>query len=45
MTWADCFENEKQQARDEVARLFEPLAREMQEILEEVSRLRRQVEG
>lgn len=45
MTWADVFENEKQQARDEVARLFEPLARELQEILEELARLRRQMEG
>lgn len=49
MTWQDVFENEKAHAREEVARLFEPLAREMleglQDIQEQLVRVRRQMEG
>ena len=44
MTWESVFENEKQQAREEVARLFEPLARELQEIAEDLAALRRGIE-
>lgn len=44
MTWQDVFENEKQQAREEVARMFEPLAREMQEIADDLAALRRGIE-
>lgn len=44
MTWSDCFENEKAHAREEMAALFEPLAREMQEFAGELAALRREIE-
>lgn len=44
MTWQDVFENEKAQAREEVARLFAPLAAELQEIAEDLAALRRGIE-
>lgn len=44
MTWADCFENEKQHARESVAELFEPLARDLQDIADDLAALRRGIE-
>lgn len=44
MIWADCFENEKTHARESVAALFEPLARELQEFSDLFAAMRREIE-
>lgn len=44
MQWQDVFENEKSQARDAMAAMFEPLARDLQDIADELAALRRDIE-